>query len=105
MASVTTHKLSVLFVSCCGNDDGTAKHYGVEIDAKRELNMHPVSRYKRPPPRLRERYRLNPITAKNSTLSPRRMPEGSTARIAARTSRSNACVRSPRILRVQNDIE
>ncbi len=57
------------------------------------------------PTEPRPSYRLNPIRAKNCCGSPRRMPEGSTAKIALRKSRSNAAARSPRSLRLQNDIE
>src|SRR5260370_13001060 len=49
--------------------------------------------------------RFHAIYAKNSGGSPLRMPDGSTARIAARRSRSKASTRSPRTRLLQNDIE
>src|SRR5260370_22562676 len=49
--------------------------------------------------------RFHAMHAKNSGGSPLRMPDGSTARIASRTSRSKASTRSPSTRRLQNDIE
>src|SRR6202790_1353892 len=73
--------------------------------------QHDHTEYRRADSTLKRRVevagpqRFHAIYAKNSGGSPRRMPDGSTARIAARRSRSKASTRSPSTRRLQNDIE